>query len=120
MVNVEDAVIREELDFDIDELAANVQADVSKFTAEPQAIYDTVMRAVRENDSLQLFISAQGGCGKTFLLNTLLNSTHSLERGGVVLLLLQQPQVLLPSSSNLAGRFTLGSRLMSIQQKTTH
>ena len=79
-------------------MAANVQATVPKFTADQQVIYDTVMRAVREKESLQLFISARGGCGKTFLLNSLLDSVRSLERGGVVLLLLQQPQVLLPSS----------------------
>ena len=107
MVNVEEAVIREEMDFDIDELAANVQATVPKFTADQQVIYDTVMTAVREKESLQLFISARDGCGKTFLLNSLLDSVRSLERG-VVLLLLQQPQVLLPSSLTLAGHFTLG------------
>ena len=52
MVSVEEAVIQEEMDFDIDELAANVQADVPKFTAEQQIISDTVMRAVREKESL--------------------------------------------------------------------
>ena len=67
-------------------MVANVQEDVPKFTAEQQVIYDTVMRAVRENESLQLFISARGGCGKTFLLNSLLNSTRSLERGGCIAL----------------------------------
>ena len=119
MVNVEEAVIREELDFEMDKLVANVERVLPDFTDEQREIYDTVMTAVRDNRSLQLFISARGGCGKTYLLNTLLDSTRSLERG-VVLLLPQHLQVLLPRSSTLAGRSTLGSRLTSIQQKKTH
>ena len=50
-VNVEEAVIREEMDFDITELAANVEATLPLFTPDQQEIYDTVMRAVRQKES---------------------------------------------------------------------
>ena len=86
MVNVEEAVIREEMDFDITELAANVEATIPRLTPDQQEIYDTVMRAVRQNDSLQLFISARGGCGKTFLLNLLLDAVRSLDPRGCIAL----------------------------------
>ena len=58
MVNVEEAIIREELDFEMDELVANVERVLPDFTDEQREIYDTVMTAVRDNRSLQLFISA--------------------------------------------------------------
>ena len=61
MVNVEETVIREDLDFLREDLLANVQGGVEDFTDEQRVIYDTVMTAVRENKSLQLFISARGG-----------------------------------------------------------
>ena len=65
MVNIEEAVIREEMDFDMTELAANVERTVPMFTPDQQEIYDTVMRAVREKESLHLFSSARGGCSNT-------------------------------------------------------
>ena len=107
MVNVEEAVIREEMDIDTTELAANVEATSPLFTPDQQEIYDTVMRAVRQNDSLQLFISARGVVVRPFFLTLcwMLCAALSL---GVVLLLVQQPQVLLPSSFTLARHFSLG------------
>ena len=44
------------------------------------------MDAVREKKSLQLFISARGGCGKSYVLNTILAATRTLEIGGCVAL----------------------------------
>ena len=44
------------------------------------------MGAVRNEESLQLFVSARGGCGKTFLLNAILDAVRSLEAGGCVAL----------------------------------
>ena len=44
------------------------------------------MDAVRKNESLQLFISARGGCGKTYLLNGILDAVRSFEQGGCIAL----------------------------------
>ena len=52
LVNVEEAIIREELDFQMDELVANVERVLPDFTDEQREIYDTVMTAVRDNRSL--------------------------------------------------------------------
>ena len=86
LTNIEEALIREEMDYNVIQLAANVQTTTQTFTAAQHTIYDTVMTAVREKQSLQLFISARGGCGKTFLLNALLDSVRSLEPAGCIAL----------------------------------
>ena len=39
------------------------------------------MNAVRTNQPLQAFIDARGGCGKTYVLNTILAAVRSLEPG---------------------------------------
>lgn len=44
------------------------------------------MEAVRTHEPLQLFIDARGGCGKTFLLNGILDAVRSIEPEGCVAL----------------------------------
>ena len=103
-MNIEEAVICDEMDYDVINLAENVEETVLKFMASQQedkytfisthnlyvkyfqAIYDTFITAVRQQESLQVFIFARGGCGKTFLLNALLDTVRSLEPGGCVAL----------------------------------
>ena len=82
ITSTEPAVIREELDYNIEELTATVAERTPSFTPEQLAIYNIVLEAVRKNDQLLIFIDARGGCGKTFLLNTILSSVRSLETGG--------------------------------------
>ena len=86
LVNTEEAVIREELDFVMDDLVANVEEAASKFTPEQQEIFDAVTNAVSNGEPLQIFISARGGCGKTFILNSILDAVRSSEPGGCVAL----------------------------------
>ena len=62
LVNTEDTIIREEMDYDITELQTNVGIVTTNFNGDQQKIYHTVMEAVAKNESLQLFISARGGC----------------------------------------------------------
>ena len=73
------AVIREELDFNLIEMADEADVIVSKYTAEQRAVHERVLDAVKKGESLQLYINAKGGCGKTFLLNGILKSVRSLE-----------------------------------------
>ena len=75
-------VIREELDFDVDELRTTVEQRVPSFTDEQRTIYDEVMGAVRGKQSLVAFVDARGGCGKTYLLNTILDAVRSSETDG--------------------------------------
>ena len=74
------------MDYDVNELAAAVETTIPKFTQAQSEIYNTIIRAVQQEQSLQLFISARGGCGKTFLLNAVLDTVRSLEPGGCIAL----------------------------------
>ena len=86
LVNIEHAVIREEMDYDVNELTANAESTMSKMNTDQREIYDAVLSAVHNNESLQVFISARGGCGKTFLLNGILDAVRSDEPGGCIAL----------------------------------
>ena len=86
VTNIEPVVIREEKDFDIDMLITSVNNVLPKFTKEQSAIFETVLGAVRKRESLQVFIDARGGCGKTFLLNAILSAVRSSEKSGCVAL----------------------------------
>ena len=79
--STEPAIIREELDFNFQDLSSLVEEKVPTFTPEQRSIFDTVMNAVRTNQPLQAFIDARGGCGKTYVLNTILAAVRSLEPG---------------------------------------
>ena len=41
---------------------------------------------LKRKQPLQVFLSARGGCGKTYLLNAILNSVRTIEPGGCVAL----------------------------------
>ena len=86
ITSTDPVVIREEKDYDVDELRTTVQETVEKFTEEQAAVFETVMEAVREKKPLCAFIDARGGCGKTFIINAILGAVRSLEPGGCVAL----------------------------------
>ena len=78
----EPAVIREELEYNVDDLTAVVEERLPNFTQEQAEIFNVVMDAVRSDSPLLIFVDARGGCGKTFLLNTILSAVRSMEPGG--------------------------------------
>ena len=80
------AAIREELAFDFDEMKKIAEDSVKTFTPEQLNVYETVMDAVKNEKSLCVFLSARGGCGKTYLLNAILAAVRSLLPGGSVAL----------------------------------
>ena len=86
LVNTEAAIIREEMDYDVNELLTNVGTVSINFNGDQRKIYDAVMEAIRNNESIQLFISARGGCGKTYLLNGILDAVRASEPGGCIAL----------------------------------
>ena len=86
VTSTEAVVIREEREYDVEELATKVEATVPILTEEQRLIYDRVITAVRNDEQLLAFIDARGGCGKTFLINTILAMVRSMELGGCVAL----------------------------------
>ncbi len=80
------AVIREELDFDWQEMKELAETRKGLYTAEQLAVYNLVMEKVSTGQSLCLFINARGGCGKSFVSNGILAAVRSSEPGGCVAL----------------------------------
>ncbi len=80
----EEAVIREEKEYNIEELKERIQG--IHFTNEQQDVFDTIIQAVTLMVPLLMFIDARGGCGKTFLLNAVLDAVRSSQPGGCVAL----------------------------------
>ena len=72
LTSTEPAVIREVLDFIVEDLSAVVEQRAPNFTSEQ--IFTVVMEAVRKSEQVLIFIDARGGCGKTFLPNTILKA----------------------------------------------
>ena len=82
----EPVIIREEKDFDVAELKERAEEVREKLTEAQREVFDTIMNAVKEETPLQLFVDARAGCGKTFVLNGVLDAVRSLEPGGCVAL----------------------------------
>ena len=86
IANTESVLIREEKDYNVDELLCTIQEKVQMFTTEQLEIFDDILDAVKGNKPLCAFIDARGGCGKTFLLNAVLAAVRSMEQEGCVAL----------------------------------
>ena len=82
IVSVLPAVIREEMDFDIQELTTVVEERKPTFTQEQTIVFQTVLDAVKDEVPLLAFKDARGGCGKTYLLNAILAATRTSKPEG--------------------------------------
>lgn len=78
-----------------------VEVNTSKFNQDQQYIYNMVCEAVDNNnkDNLLLFIDGPGGCGKSFLLNTILARVRSQAQIGIAV-----------ASSGIAALLLTGGR----------
>ena len=79
-------LIKEELEFDIEEMNELVRVRRAQFTPEQEEVFCLVIGAVQNQLELQLFLDAKGGCGKTYLLNAILAAVRSLATNGCVAL----------------------------------
>ncbi len=86
MTNIQPALIREELDFEVPALREEANRLVRELTDDQRDIFNCVIRAVEQKSDLRLFIDARGGCGKTYLLNTILKSVRSMSDQGEICL----------------------------------
>jgi len=57
--------------YDIDEMATLVDEQRAIFNPDQAAAFDAVLESVTNNQGHLFFIHAAGGCGKTFLCNTI-------------------------------------------------
>ena len=85
-MNIPSVTIQEELQFSVQDLRESLEAIIPQLNHEQREIYDCVLDAVQNETSIQIFIDARGGCGKTFLLNAILKAVRSLEDQGCIAL----------------------------------
>ena len=86
LVNPAPTIIREELDFDVGSLAQEVERVVPMLTDEQQVLFNDILDATQHHRQILAFLDARGGCGKTFLLNAILDAVRSSEQGGCIAL----------------------------------
>ena len=82
LVNIESAVIQEEMDYDIKEFKTDMATVTTNFNDNQRNIFTTIMTAVKKNTSCQILISARGGCRKIYLLNGILDAVKVSENNG--------------------------------------
>ena len=83
--SVHSGVAREELDYEVQVETDLVAVRQPTFLAEQQDIFHTAIASVQSKDQLLLFIDATGGCGKTYLLNTILSAVRIIDGGSTAL-----------------------------------
>ena len=64
-------LLNEQLDYNREQLAAMVTENAAKFNNDQRAVYDAVMESVNNNTPKVFFLHSAGGCGKTFVCNTI-------------------------------------------------
>jgi len=64
-------ILHEQLNYDQDQLAAQVQLALEKFNHEQRKVYDAVMQSYDQNLGNMFFVHSAGGGGKTFVCNTI-------------------------------------------------
>ena len=64
-------LINEQLDYNREDLAARVTLNTARFNDAQRGIYDAVMQSVNNNNGKIFFLHSAGGCGKTFVCNTI-------------------------------------------------
>jgi PIF1-like helicase len=63
-------LLQEQLDYNREQLATRVTENVARFNNAQRSVYDAVMGSV-DGDSKIFFLHSAGGCGKTFVCNTI-------------------------------------------------
>ncbi|KNZ73968.1 hypothetical protein J132_09043, partial [Termitomyces sp. J132] len=69
-------LLQEETGYDVEELKRRDE-NKAKFNAEQLETFDAVMDSVNNNLGKMIFIHSAGGCGKTFICNTLASAVCS-------------------------------------------
>ena len=64
-------LIHDQLDYNIEELTVRVTANTAQFNPAQRGVYDAVMESVNNNNGKIFFLHSAGGCGKTFVCNTI-------------------------------------------------
>ncbi|KNZ82188.1 hypothetical protein J132_06756 [Termitomyces sp. J132] len=70
-------LLQEETHYDVEELKRRVDENKARFNGEQLGAFNEVMDSVDNNLGKMIFIHSAGGCGKTFVCNTLASAVWS-------------------------------------------
>ncbi|KNZ81644.1 hypothetical protein J132_11278 [Termitomyces sp. J132] len=73
----ENRLLQEETDYDVEELERRVDENKARFNGEQLGAFNEVMNSVANKLGKMIFIHSAGGCGKTFVCNTLASAVWS-------------------------------------------
>jgi hypothetical protein len=111
-------IIQAELAYDMPTLAAKVAANALRLTGEQRAIYEEIVAALDAAgaddyvpSSQVFFIHAAGGCGKTFLLELILDTVRSRGQIALATATCGVAALLLEGGCTAHHRFKLGLEL---------
>ena len=64
-------LLQEQRDYNVEQLATRVALNIEQFNDDQRQIYNATMDSVNNNRGKILFLHSAGGCGKTFVANTI-------------------------------------------------
>ena len=76
-------LLAQQLQYNVDKLKTTVECNCKRFNAEQRNVFDAAMDSVNNNKGKMLFIHSAGGCGKTFVCNTIAAAVR--DKGNVTL-----------------------------------
>ncbi|KAI0758703.1 PIF1-like helicase-domain-containing protein [Fomes fomentarius] len=65
------ALLQQELDYDVNVLQNQVTANCQQFNNEQSTVFTTGLHSVDHNEGRIVFVHSAGGCGKTYVCNTI-------------------------------------------------
>ena len=80
------AIIQDELDFSTRILKERVFKTGLHLTCEQRLVFKYVMDSITQNTQILCFLDARGGCGKTFLINQILDAVRCSTENGCIAL----------------------------------
>ena len=106
-------LLLQERDYIISAESNTVQENTLKFNQEQRAIFDIVCEAIDNNNNknLLLFIDGPGGCGKSFLLNTILARVRADAQIGIAVASSGIASLLLTGGRTAHSRFNIPREL---------
>jgi len=70
-------LLHAQLNYDHEQMAAKVAQNVARFNEQQTQVYNAVMDSVNNGHAKLFFVHSAGGCGKTFVCNTIAAAVHA-------------------------------------------
>ncbi|TFK62504.1 hypothetical protein BDN72DRAFT_777004, partial [Pluteus cervinus] len=79
----ENELIAEQLDYNADDERAQAESNISRLNGDQKSAFQQIMDSIENSRGTTFFVNGPGGCGKTFLYNTIAHQVRS--QHGIIL-----------------------------------